>query len=128
VQRSWSLKCISIIVWKTLSRSTYVDERLAWDGVESEEDILFTPSKDDASLIDVSDNKFHLEVNGVVNSYIVNQSINHLNLFPTLGFFTPKYSTPQKRAQTCTKIIKVEDRKHHNVLPIPSSDHGGQYK
>ncbi len=102
-----------------------------WHGmVESEEDILFTPSKsptkDDASLSDVFDNKSHLEVNGVVHSYIVNQLTNHLNLFPTLGFSTPKYSTPQKGAQTCTKIIKVGDRKHHNVLPIPSSDHDGQ--
>jgi hypothetical protein len=62
-------------VWKTLSKSTYVDERLAWDGMESEEGILFTPpkspAKDDASLIDVFGNRSHLEVNGVIQSYIV---------------------------------------------------------
>lgn len=75
MQRSGSLKHIGIVVWKTMSKSTYVDERLAWDGVESGENILFTPpkspTKDDASLIDVSGNRSHLEVNGVIHSYIV---------------------------------------------------------
>jgi hypothetical protein len=98
--------------------------------MENEEEILFTPSKiltkDDASLIDLSDNRSHLEINGVVHSYIVKQLTNHLDLFLTLRFSTPKHSIPQKGAQTCIKIVKVGDRKHHNVILIPNSDHDGE--
>ncbi len=43
--------------------------------MESEEGILFTPlenlAKDDASLINVSGNRSHLKVNGVIRFYIV---------------------------------------------------------
>jgi hypothetical protein len=41
-------------VWETLSISRFVNEKLAWDGVNSEEKLFFTPLesliKDDASL------------------------------------------------------------------------------
>jgi hypothetical protein len=51
--RSHIEKHINKIVWETLSRARHVDEKLAWDGEESEvgrvgegnEDIFFTPSQ-----------------------------------------------------------------------------------
>jgi hypothetical protein len=40
-------------VWKTLSRSRFANEKLAWDGMDNEEQMFFTPPKnpikDDAS-------------------------------------------------------------------------------
>ncbi len=54
MQRSHTLKRINIVVWETLSISRFVNEKLAWDGVNSEEKLFFTPLesliKDDASL------------------------------------------------------------------------------
>jgi len=43
VHRSCSQKCISKVVWETLSRSRNGDEKLALDGKENEDDIFFTP-------------------------------------------------------------------------------------
>jgi hypothetical protein len=69
------------------------DEKLAWeDEVQSEDDVFFTPleslTKEDISGSVVSNNKTHLEVNGVMHAYIVKQLIA-LNIVNPLGFLAP---------------------------------------
>jgi hypothetical protein len=62
-------------MWETLSIIRNGDEKLAWDGLESEEDIFFTPpenlTKYDISLSVVVDSKCHLEVHGYVHVDVV---------------------------------------------------------
>jgi hypothetical protein len=83
-------------VWETFSRSSFVDEKLEWVGMNSEGKMCFTPPKslikDDASLNVVSNNKSHLKVNGVVHSYVVRQLTYHLDLYSSLRLSTPKPS------------------------------------
>jgi hypothetical protein len=43
VHRSRSKKCISKAIWETLSQSIYGDEKLAWDGKESNDEIFYMP-------------------------------------------------------------------------------------
>lgn len=58
MQRSCTLKHINIVVWEALNISRFVDEKLAWDGMNNEEKMFFTPPEslinDDASLNVVS--------------------------------------------------------------------------
>ncbi len=67
-----------------LNRVRHVDEKLAWDGKESEDDHFFTttqsPLKEDNNCIVMLSNQPHLEVNGDVHSDIVEELIN-LKLF-----------------------------------------------
>jgi hypothetical protein len=82
-----------------LSKSRFVHEKLAWDGMNGEGEMWFTPPKslikDDASLSVVSNSISHLKVNGVVHSYVVKQLTYNLDLYSSFGLPTPKVSTPK---------------------------------
>jgi hypothetical protein len=101
------------------------------DGVDNDEEVFFTPLestiKDDASLSVVFNSRFHLEVNGAAHCYIIKQLINHLNLYSSSRFSTPKPSKPKRGLGTCGKIIKVGDKNHPIIFPlVASSDDFGQ--
>ncbi len=87
-------------MWATLSRTRNGDEKLAWDGVESEEDVFFTPpkspTKDDASLNVLVDSKCHLEIHGYVHAEIVKQLTNHQDLWTSSRCSTIKHFGPKK--------------------------------
>lgn len=95
VHRSHIENCINKTMWETLSKARHVDEKLAWDGEESEYDHFFTPPqsplKEDNNCSVVLSTQPHLEVNGVVHSVIVEELIN-LELFHSLGSSTSEHS------------------------------------
>ncbi len=81
-------KHISKVLWETLSRARHVDEKLAWDGKESEvgrveeenEYIFFTPPqihvRENVGFNVVSSTQNHLEVNCVIHSIVVEELRN----------------------------------------------------
>jgi hypothetical protein len=115
-------------MWETLSKTKNGHEKLAWDGVESEEDIFFTPpkspTKDDASLSVMVDRTCHLKVYGYVHAEIVKQLIDHQDLWASSRCSTIKHFG-SKKGQTCKKIIKVGGRKHH-IIPLILNSNDGQ--
>ncbi len=81
VLKSSSCKCISKVIWETLKRARFVDEKLAWEGeVESKDDVFFTPPKnpirEDPIPSVMLSTQVHLEVNGIVHAYIVKHLTN----------------------------------------------------
>ncbi len=109
VHRSHIKKCISKVVWKTLNRAKHVDEKLKWDGEESEDDHFFTPPqsplKEDNDCSVVLSTHPHLEVNGVVHSIIVDELTN-LELFYFLGSSISEHSNA-KQKWASKSIIKL---------------------
>jgi hypothetical protein len=84
MHRSCIEKRISKVVWETLSTARHADEKLAWDGEESEDDHFFTPPqsslKEDNDCNVVLSTQSHLEVNGLVHNVIMEKPTN-LELF-----------------------------------------------
>jgi hypothetical protein len=98
--RSCIEKHISKAIWETLSKVRHVDEKLAWDGKESE-DIFFTPLqslvKGNVGCNVVSSTQSHLEMNGVIHSTIV-EELTNLEL-AYLGSHACEYSKPRQKQQ-----------------------------
>jgi len=78
VHRSSREHHINKVVWETLNRCWFGDERLAWDGKDSKNDVFYTlpkspVKKDSRYSIVVNSNQTQLEVHGYVHYEIVKQ-------------------------------------------------------
>ncbi len=119
--RSNFSKCVSNVVWETLSKARYaIDEKLAWEReVESEDDVFFmppkSPQKEDPNCIVVSNTQAHLEVNGVVDAYVVKQLTN-LEIVHFLRSPAPKLSK-SKQSWKSVKVIKIGGSKSPSIPP-----------
>ncbi len=93
-------KCISKVIWETLSKARLTDEKLAWDGEESE-DIFVTPPqspiKGNVGCNVVSSTQSHLEVSGAIHSNVV-EELTNLEL-AYLGSYACEYSKPKQKQQ-----------------------------
>jgi hypothetical protein len=107
ISRSRIEKCISKAIRETLSKARHANEKLAWDGKESEigrvgeesENIFFTPPqspiKGNVGCNVVSSTQSHLEVCGAIHSTIV-EELTNLEL-AYLGSHACEYSKPKNK-------------------------------
>jgi hypothetical protein len=115
VLRSSFSKCVSNVVWETLSRARYVPLMRSWLGreVESEDDVFFmppeSPQREDPNCNVISDTQVHLEVNGVVHVYVVKQLID-FEIVHSLRSLAPELSK-SKQSWKFVKVIKIGGRK-----------------
>ncbi len=120
VPRSSSLKCVSNVVWETLSKARHVNENLAWEGkVGNEDEVFSTPPesliKEKTSGSAMFSGQIHLEVNGVVHVYIVKQLIN-LYILHFVRSTTPNQSKSKSWLE-CVNGIKIGDKKPSPIPP-----------
>jgi hypothetical protein len=79
-----------------LNKARYADKKLAWGREESEDEIFFTPpesplKEDTNGSVVLNNGQTHLEVNGVIHSYIANQ-LKKLAIVQSLRLPPPRHS------------------------------------
>lgn len=115
-----SSKRTTKIVWETLNKARFVNEKLDWEGeVESKDDVFLTPPKspirENPIPSVILSTQAHLEVNGTVHAYIVKQ-LTYFKIVHFLGSLVIE-QFGSKNSWKCIKIIKIRDRISPSIPP-----------